>query len=98
MRDQKRLAPRVAFTRLLESGLLSPGQTLYFRESVEIAARIKPDGKLLYDGVEGSIHQIARNLVGGSPCNGWDTWFFQDDDGELKPIETLRQLFRSKYS
>lgn len=98
VRDQKRLAPRVAFTRLLESGLLSPGQTLYFRESVEIAARIKPDGKLLYDGVEGSIHQIARNLVGGSPCNGWDTWFFQDDDGELKPIETLRQLFRSKYS
>ena len=96
VRDRKRLAPRVAFTRLLEAGLLNPGQRLYFRKSKDIQARIKPNGKLVCNGDEGSIHQIARALVGGSPCNGWDTWFYEDDDGELKPIEQLRQLFRSQ--
>jgi modification methylase len=98
VRDKKRLAPRVAFVRLLEAGLLFPGQTLYFQGASEVTARIKPDGKLLCNGWEGSIHQIARKLVGGSPCNGWDTWFFQDEGGVLKPIEDLRQLYRSNYA
>ncbi len=31
VRDKKRLAPRVPFVRLLEEGLLLPGQKLYFR-------------------------------------------------------------------
>ena len=33
VRDKKRLAPRVPFTRLLEEGLLQPGQSLFFRRS-----------------------------------------------------------------
>ncbi len=97
VRDKKRLAPRVAFARLLEAGMLSPGQTLYFRGADEVTARIKPDGKLLCNGWEGSIHQVARRLVGGSPCNGWDIWFYRNDGGVLRPIEDLRQLYRSKY-
>jgi len=98
VRDKKRLAPRVAFERLLEAGLLSPGQTLYFQGAGEVTARVKPDGRLLCNGWEGSIHQVARKLVGGSPCNGWDIWYYQDKGGELKPIEALRLLYRSQHS
>jgi modification methylase len=94
--DQKRLAPRVAFAQLLEAGLLLPGQRLYFQRDEEITALVKPDGKLHYNGVEGSIHQIARQLVGGSPCNGWDLWHYQDADGLLHPIDKLRETLRNR--
>ena len=94
--DKKRLAPRVAFARLLEAGLLRPGQTLYFQRDVAITALVKPDGKLHYNGTEGSIHQVARQLVGGSPCNGWDLWQYQDADGQLHPIDRLRTLIRDQ--
>jgi site-specific DNA-methyltransferase (adenine-specific) len=92
--DRKRLAPRVAFARLVEAGFVQPGQSLFFRGDLKIEARVKPDGKLIYNGTEGSIHQIARQLVGGSPCNGWDLWHFKDERGELNPIDHLREEFR----
>ena len=34
--------------------------------------------------------KLARKLVGGSPCNGWDIWYYRDEGDELKPIEALR--------
>jgi modification methylase len=94
--DKKRLAPRVAFSRLLESGLLFPGQHLYFKGDDAVTAKIKPDGKLLLDGEEGSIHHIARKLLNGRPCNGWDLWHYRDEKGALHPIDHLRDVFR-KY-
>ncbi len=96
--DKKRLAPRVAFSRLLEAGLLLPGQTLYFRGDERINAKVKPDGKLIYNGTEGSIHQIARKLVRSGPCNGWDIWHYKDDSGDLKPIDRLREIIRKGKS
>ena len=96
VRDKKRLQPRVPFGTLLEHGLLQPGQTLCFRQDRERAARVKPDGKLrLADGFEGSIHQAGKHLMAGSPCNGWDHWYFAADDGQLRPIDDLRQIVRS---
>jgi len=95
VRDKKRLAPRVPFHRLLEAGYLQPGQTLYFRGRRADAARIKPDGKLrLADGFEGSIHQCGRRLANGSPCNGWQHWYFEAADGNLQPIDVLREAYR----
>ena len=96
--DKKRLAPRVAFSRLLEAGLLLPGQTLYFRGDERINAIIKPDGKLIYNCTEGSIHQLARKLVRSGPCNGWDIWHYEDDRGDLKPIDRLREIIRKGKS
>lgn len=96
VRDKKRLQPRVPFGTLLEQGLLQPGQTLWFRQDRARAARVKPDGKLrLADGFEGSIHQAGKHLMVGSPCNGWDHWYFAADDGQLRPIDDLRQIVRS---
>jgi len=94
VRDKKRVAPRMAFTRLLESGLLLPGQHLYFKGEQAITAKIKPDGKLHLDGVEGSIHQVARHLLNGRPGNGWDLWHYRDPAGNLHPIDRLREIFR----
>ncbi|MEW6717255.1 MAG: DNA methyltransferase [Chloroflexota bacterium] len=98
VRDKQRLAVRVEFSRLLESGLLSPGQRLYFREEQSKYAYIRPDGKLLLDdGFEGSIHQVGKYLMKGSPCNGWQHWYFKDQDGELRVIDELRETYRQDY-
>ena len=94
VRDKKRLAPRIAFGSLLEHGLLTPGQQLFFRRDRSLAARIKPDGNLAIEDFEGSIHQAGRRLMGGSPCNGWDHWYYQDEAGDLHPIDRLRQAVR----
>ncbi len=94
VRDKKRLAPRVPFIRLLENGLLLPGQELYFKGNRLNNARIKPDGKLKLNGFEGSIHKLGKELSGGSPCNGWEHWHYENSDGELCPIDDLREQIR----
>jgi modification methylase len=95
VRDQNRLAPRVDFGSLLEVGLLSPGQKLYFQKEKSVFAHIKPDGRLrLPDGFEGSIHQVGKTLMKGSPCNGWDNWYFLNKDRKMTVINELREIFR----
>jgi len=96
LRSQKRKAPRIPFSAVLENGLLSPGQEVYFRKDYDLAAKIRPDGKLQLGEQEGSIHQLGRKLAGGSPCNGWDYWYYENLAGELLPIETLRQTLRDE--
>ena len=85
----------LAFSRLLEVGLLRPGQKLFFRRDRAKDARVRPDGKLLLDGFTGSIHQVGRRLMGGSPCNGWEHWYFEAESGELRPIDELRDVLRA---
>jgi len=94
VRDKKRLAPRVPFVQLLETGLLKPGQPLFFRANRMTVAHVKPDGKLRLNGREGSIHQLGKELSGGSPCNGWEHWYFEAEDGSLRPIDGLREQIR----
>ena len=48
------------------------------------------------EGFEGSIHQVARHLTDGVPCNGWDVWFYEESDGSLTPIDHLRQELRKR--
>jgi DNA modification methylase len=85
---------RIPFGSLVENGLLTPGQHLYFREDRKKAAVIRADGKLLYETFTGSIHQVARHLSNGRPVNGWDVWFFIDTEGELRSIDWLRLRIR----
>ena len=92
----KHRSPSIRFGSLLENGLLKPGQQLFFQANRSKVARIKPDGKLLLDGSEGSIHQTGRSLSGGSPCNGWEHWFYETENGDLQPIDRLRQLLAER--
>ncbi len=94
VRDRKRASPRLAFARLLELNLVRPGQALFFMGDIQRQATVKPDGRLRMDGFEGSIHQVGRRLKDGAPCNGWEHWFYTDGEGELKPIDDLRQQAR----
>jgi site-specific DNA-methyltransferase (adenine-specific) len=96
VRDRRHKEPRVPFAHLLEMGLLKPGQKLFFRMNSERVALIKPDGKLLIDSFEGSIHQVGKHLSGGSPCNGWEHWYYEDKEGELVVIDSLRQWVREE--
>lgn len=97
VRNKKRLEVRIPFGNLLENGLLVPGQRLYFQRDRTKVAYLKPDGNLVVNGFEGSIHQVGRYLMGGSPCNGWEHWYFEDKEGNLHPIDTLRQTIRDKF-
>ena len=94
VRSERRRQPRVPFGALLEAGLLRPGQPLYFRRDRVQAAHIKPDGRLKLGEYEGTIHQAGSYLMGGSPCNGWDTWYYEDEQGELTVINALREKIR----
>ena len=96
--DKRRLAPRVGFANLLETGFLVPGQKLYFQQDKKKIAYIKPDGNLrLSDGFEGSIHQAGKYLMGGSPCNGWLNWYYESEAEELIVIDELREGYREKF-
>jgi DNA modification methylase len=96
VRDRRRHLPRVPFAQLLEMNLVRPGQRLYFQRDQTQAATVKPDGQLRIDGFEGSIHQAGRHLRGGNPCNGWEHWYFDAGEGELRPIDDLRQEVRRR--
>jgi modification methylase len=88
--------PRLPFGALLESGLLQPGQRLYFGEQGDITAVILPNGHLQCQEMVGSIHQIARALR-QAPCNGWTHWHFLDEQtGEKVVIDRLREKAREE--
>jgi modification methylase len=96
--DKNRLAPRVGFANLIEVNFLTPGQKVYFQKDPANEAYIKPDGNLrLPDGFEGSIHQAGKHLMKGSPCNGWQNWYFESQDNELVVINELREKYRKKF-
>ncbi len=96
--DTKRLAPRVEFVRLVEAGYIQPGQKLFFQKEVSKAGLVRADGRLcLENGLEGSIHSLGKQLMNGSPCNGWQHWYFQNEAGEMIPIDVLRERYRQEH-
>lgn len=94
LQDRKRSAPRIPMSTLITSGLLRPGQHLFFQGDLNQTAEVKADGKLVMDGFVGSIHQCGRRLTGGRPCNGWEHWYYEDKDGKHLPIDNLREMLR----
>lgn len=88
----KRPRRRVPFGALLENGLLTPGQTLYFGKNSDAVAMVLANGMLKYNGKIGSIHQIGREIQ-KAPCNGWEHWYYVDESsGERIMIDKLRQM------
>ena len=93
---QPRKRPGIPFGMLVESGILYPGQELYFGKKGEKTARILADGRIECDGESGSIHQIARKIQ-QSPCNGWEQWYYFDPDlRQRSSIDTIRGRLRSR--
>lgn len=89
---------RIPFGNLVENGLLALGQTLYFGAGGEITAKVLADGKLLYNGSRGSIHQIAKKIREG-PSNGWKCWYYWDEKAQKhQPIDRLREILREEMA
>jgi len=92
----KRQAPRVAFGVLVEQGLIAPGAEL-----VDAARRhtaiVRADGSLSAGGHVGSIHRVGALVTGAEACNGWTFWH-QDRDGRLAPIDELRARVRAQMA
>ena len=88
----RRSRPRVAFGRLLEANLIQPGQILYFGVKGEVTGTVRADGAIQCDGLVGSIHQVGRKLM-NAPCNGWEHWYYEDGQGERKPLDALRVAY-----
>ena len=90
---EKRKQARVPFGALLENGLLQPGQSLYFAKNGS-RAKILSNGHLRCGEVTGSIHGVAKALMENAPANGWELWFYKDQNGEKKVIDELREKIR----
>ncbi len=89
----KRAEPRVPFGQLVERGLLRPGEVLVSPRGQ--AAKVRADGSLVSAEHRGSIHQVGAALEGAPSCNGWTYWQFRRD-GQLIPIDILRQQIRAE--
>jgi len=96
VRDRKLKEKRIPIGSLLEAQLLFPGQALYFRGERDKLARIMPNGHLIFNGIEGSIHQVGLTLTGGGPYNGWEYWYYEDQEGNLVPLNALREVIRQR--
>ncbi len=95
--ESKRNAPRLPFATLLEHGLLLPGQMLFFERQPDKTATILADGSLrLPDGTRGSIHKIGAQIAALPACNGWNHWYYRNEQQELVVIDVLREQIRQK--
>ncbi len=92
----KRAEPRIPFGKLIECGLLSPGDKLYSQNGRHVA-KVRADGTLVAHDARGSIHQVGSILEGAPSCNGWTYWSFKKDGAKL-PIDVLRQKLRVDHA
>ena len=86
----KRQQIRIPFGALLQNGLLKPGQIVYFAKD-GVKAKILANGHIRCGKVTGSIHGVAKTLMEETPVNGWDVWFYKDENCEMKAINELRE-------
>ena len=84
-------APRVAFGQLVETGWIAPGALVFDRKR-RLTAQVRSDGSLAAGDDAGSIHGLGAKLQGAPSCNGWTFWHIEHE-GELKPLDAIRQLF-----
>jgi modification methylase len=84
-------APKVAFGTLVETGWIKPGAIVWDKKQ-RMQATVRTDGSLACGADSGSIHGLGAKLQGAPSCNGWTFWHIEHE-GELKPIDALRQLY-----
>jgi len=92
----RRQRPRIPFGWLVERGLIEPGTVLYDQRR-KWAAKVRADGTLIAERTHGSIHRVGAEVQGAPACNGWTFWHF-DADGDLRPIDILRERLRAELS
>lgn len=94
--QSKRNMPRVSFGQLIESGYVTIGQRLFSKDR-RVTAVIKADSQLLWNSQSGSIHRIAAVAQHTPACNGWEYWYYEDQNGALISIDELRARYRVEH-
>jgi modification methylase len=89
-----REAPRVAFSTLVERGLVSAGAQLVDAKRRH-AALVRADGAITFGETVGSIHRVGALAQGLDACNGWTFWHLDTPKG-LTPIDALRAQVRAE--
>ncbi|HEY0959920.1 MAG TPA: site-specific DNA-methyltransferase [Novosphingobium sp.] len=84
-------APKVAFGQLIETGWIAPGSILTDKKR-RLSATVRADGSLVSGENSGSIHGLGAKLQGAPSCNGWTFWHVEHE-GEIKPLDSVRQLY-----
>ncbi len=92
----KKSEPRIPFGRIVEAGLLNPGDVLWCPKGQQ-KARVRADGSLAVGDVTGSIHKMGAIVQSQGACNGWTYWHFRSDKG-LSPIDVLRARVRAELA
>ncbi|WP_395664759.1 site-specific DNA-methyltransferase [Methylocella sp.] len=90
----RRSEPRVAFSAIVEAGLIAPGAILSDEKNRRRAV-VRADGTISLEGIVGSIHKIGALAQGLPACNGWTFWGFEAD-GAWRPIDALRAMARER--
>ena len=80
-----------AYADSVAAGLLAPGTELFDRQR-RWSATVRADGSILCGAEAGSIHGVGKALQGAPSCNGWTFWHLEHE-GQVRPIDTLRQLY-----
>jgi len=92
-----REAPRVAFSALVERGLVTPGAELTDAKGRHRAV-VRADGTIALSGggqSVGSIHRMGALAQGAEACNGWTFWHVEEE-GRRHPIDLLRARLRAE--
>ena len=84
-------APKVAFGTLVETGFIAAGAKIFDKKR-KLSATVRADGSLVSGEQIGSIHGLGAKLQGAPSCNGWTFWHIEHE-GELKPLDAIRQLY-----
>ena len=90
----KREAARVAFSTVVERGLVRPGARLT-DERGRYEATVRADGTLALGSVVGSIHRIGAIAQGREACNGWTFWHVAGPKG-LTILDAFRETVRAE--
>src|SRR5258707_894140 len=85
--------PRVAFSELIERGMISPGTKLVDARKRH-GALVRADGAIMLGDKVGSIHRIGAVAQGSGACNGWTFWHVETSKG-LRLIDELRAEIRT---
>ncbi len=91
-----REAPRVAFSALIERGLVTPGVKLVDAKKRH-KALVRADGAVSFEGQVGSIHKMGAFAQGLEACNGWTFWHVETPKG-LRLIDEFRAQVRAEMA
>ena len=93
---KKKILQRVSMAELLSVKLLKKNQVLYTKNKKH-RATILVNGNIKNGVGAGSIHKIGAMINKATSCNGWNFWYYQNND-KLELLDNLRVTYREQYA